>query len=349
MPKDKKTKKMNIWLVVALSAGLIFAALIFVFFGVYKFNWNNRFFTTIEKIVPFPAAYARGAGFISVKEVKADNAAVKKFYESQDFEKIGMRVDFSTDQGEKRLRVKEKEILSKIIENKIIEDLGKKRGITFSDAAVATELEKNISQFGNKDNLMSDLARLYGWTLSDFEQKVVKPELYAGKLTEVYVNEMDFSDQQTKIKSLYDRVAGKKEDFSAVAKEASEGQSAENGGDLGWSTKDQLIDEIAEKAYSLKVGEISPVIESPLGFHVLKLEERKTDNGNDLVHLRQIFVKKATFADWLKEKIKDYPVTVFLKDYRWNKSSSQLEFSDPEMQKFEQNLPANSQGDPSVF
>ncbi len=47
--------------------------------------------------------------------------------------------------------------------------------------------------------------------------------------------------------------------------------------------------------------------------------------------------------------MKSYPVIVFLGDYRWNKSTVQFEFSDPEMQKFEQNLPANSEGDPSVF
>ena len=117
-----------------------------------------------------------------MNEIKADDAAIRKFYESQDFEKIGMRVDFSTDQGKKRLQVKEKGIINKLIENKVIENLAKARGINLTDADVATELESNIQQFGNKDNLMSDLARLYGWTLDDFEQKVVKPEMYSAEI-----------------------------------------------------------------------------------------------------------------------------------------------------------------------
>src|SRR4030042_3847709 len=182
MPESKKTKKWKMWILVAASAGLIFGLLLFVMFGVYRFNWNNNFFAVIEKTIPFPAVYVRGAGFVSVNEIKADNAAVKKFYESQDFEKLGMRVDFSTEQGKKRLRVREKEIIGKIIENEVIEDLGKKRGIVFSDAAVSAEIENNIQQFGNKDNLMSDLARLYGCAIADFEQKGGKPELYADKL-----------------------------------------------------------------------------------------------------------------------------------------------------------------------
>ena len=288
-------------------------------------------------------------GTISVNEIKADDASVRKFYESQDFEKIGMRVDFSTDQGKKRLQVKEKEIINKLIENKVIENLAKKRGITLTDADVATELESSIQQFGNRDNLMSDLARLYGWTIDDFEQKVVKPEMYSEKLTEIYVNNLDTSTEQAKIKSLYDRVANKKEDFAKVAKEASDGQSAANGGDLGWSTKDQLVQQVGDKTYSLNVGEISEPIESPLGFHVLKLLEKKTENGEDMVHLAQIFVKNPTYSDWLASQMKNYPVTVFLKDYEWNSSNGQVEFRDPAMRTFEQNLPANSEGDPSVF
>jgi foldase protein PrsA len=350
MPNKKaRTKKAKIWLIVGVAAGMIFVFLLFLVFGVYKFNWNNRFFVNATKVIPFPAIYIRGAGSISVNEIKANLASVKKFYESQDFEKIGMRVDFSTDQGEKRLRIKEKEVISKMIENRVIENLAKKRGIVLTDSSVATELESNVQQFGNKDNLMSDLARLYGWTIKDFEQKVVKPEMYSEKLAEVYANEIDTSAQQEKIKLLHEKVTSKKEDFTKVAKENSDGQSAENGGDLGWSTKEQLIQPVADKAFSMKVGEISEPIESALGFHILKLVEKKTDNDQEMVHLSQIFVKKTTFADWLKEQTKKYPVTIFLKDYQWNSNDAQIEFRDTGMRSFEQNLPANSEGDPSVF
>lgn len=349
MTKEKNLKKLKLWLIVGVSAGVIFAFLLFLFLGVYKFNWNNRFFAAVEKIIPFPAVHIRGAGSVNIGEIKEDNAAVRKFYESQDFDQIGMRVDFSTEQGRKRLLVKEREIINKLIENKVIENLARKRGIVLADSVVSAELENNISQFGNKENLMSDLARLYGWTLADFEQKVVKPEMYSEKLAEIYANNLDTSPQQSKIKSLYDRVTTKKEDFAKVAGVASDGQSAKSGGDLGWSTKDQLIQEVSDKAYAMKTGEISQAIESPLGFHILKLEEKKTDNGEELVHLRQIFVKKTTFGDWLKEQMKNYSVSVFLKDYEWNSEAAQVEFRDPAMKTFEQNLPANSEGDPSVF
>jgi len=336
-------------MITGIAAGVIFVFLLFLVLGVYKFNWNNRFFVGTTKVIPFPALYIRGAGSISVNEIKNNEHAVKKFYESQDFEKIGMRVDFSTEQGKKRLQIKEKEVISKMIENKVIEDLAKKRGIVLTNATVAAELESNIQQFGNKDNLMSDLARLYDWTINDFQQKVVKPGIYSEKLAQIFVDEMDTNAQQEKIKSLYEKATNKKEDFAKVAEENSDGQSAQDGGDLGWSTIEQLIQPVGDKAFSMKAGEISEPIESPLGFHILKLMEKKTDNDQEMVHLSQIFVKKTTFADWLKEQMKKYPVTIFLKEYQWNSNDAQIEFRDEEMRKFEQNLPVNSEGDPSVL
>jgi hypothetical protein len=349
MTKKKNYGKAKLLFVILGLAAAIFAVLALFVIGIYKFNWNNRFFVAISSRVPFPAAYVHNAGIISVNEIKSDNAAVKKFYESQDFEKLGMRVDFSTEQGKKRLQVKEKNIISKLVENKVIEDLAKKRGISITDAAVSSELEKNIAQFGNKDNLMSDLARLYGWTIDDFEQKIVKPEMYSRKLEEIYSKELDSSQQKAKADSLYEKVTKGKVDFASVAKENSDGQSAENGGDLGWSTKDQLIQAVAEKAFSMKAGDISQPVESSLGFHILKLQEKKTDNGQELVHLSQIFVKKDPYSDWLASQMKNYSVTIFLGAYTWNEDTGQIEFSDPAMNTFEKNLSTNSEGDPSVF
>ncbi|MDD3486784.1 MAG: peptidylprolyl isomerase [Candidatus Moranbacteria bacterium] len=347
--KHKKKQAVKIWLIAGASALAIFAVLASVILGVYEFNWSNRFFVSATKNIPFPALYIRGAGFVSVNEVKSDLQSVKKFYESQDFAKLGMRIDFNTDQGQKRLKVKEKEIISKLVENKVVEALAEKQGIAISNSDVNAELEKNIAQFGNKDNLMSDLARLYGWTIDDFSEKVVKPEMYAAKLSENYAGSLDTGAEQEKAQDLYKQATAKNADFATIAKENSDGQSGEDGGDLGWSTQDQLIGPVGEKAFSMKVGEISDPVESELGFHILKLTEKKTDNGVEIVHLSQIFVKKPTFSDWLSGQMKNYPVTVFVKEYQWNSGDAKIGFRDSEMQKFEKNLPANSEGDPSVF
>ncbi len=65
------------------------------------------------------------------------------------------------------------------------------------------------------------------------------------------------------------------EDFAELAREISEGPSAPEGGDLGFFTYQQMVPPFAEAAFALEVGEISEVVRSNFGFHVIKVEEKK--------------------------------------------------------------------------
>lgn len=65
------------------------------------------------------------------------------------------------------------------------------------------------------------------------------------------------------------------EHFAKVAREVSEDFTAANGGSLGNVTKGQLLPELEEKVFSLKTGEVSDILESPLGYHIFKVEGRK--------------------------------------------------------------------------
>ncbi len=65
------------------------------------------------------------------------------------------------------------------------------------------------------------------------------------------------------------------EDFAELARELSQGPSAPEGGDLGFFTYDQMVPPFAEAAFALEPGEISPVVRTNFGFHVIKVEEKK--------------------------------------------------------------------------
>ena len=105
------------------------------------------------------------------------------------------------------------------------------------------------------------------------------------KIPEIGIEER--SRVRKKLISFRDRV-NNGEDFKVLATLYSEDiESAKNGGELGFVSRDQLVAEFAAAAFSLKENEISEVIETNYGYHIIQCVERKSD----MVNVRHILMK----------------------------------------------------------
>ncbi len=83
--------------------------------------------------------------------------------------------------------------------------------------------------------------------------------------------------------------AGK--DFSEIAKEKSTGPSAAQGGDLGYLSKGTIILEIEEVVFALVLEELSEVIKTDFGFHILKITEKKTETIKVLEEVKEDIIQ----------------------------------------------------------
>jgi peptidyl-prolyl cis-trans isomerase C len=65
------------------------------------------------------------------------------------------------------------------------------------------------------------------------------------------------------------------EDFAALAKQHSQDGSAQQGGDLGYFEREQMVPAFSEAAFSLKPGHVSDVVTTQFGYHIVKVTDRK--------------------------------------------------------------------------
>ena len=83
------------------------------------------------------------------------------------------------------------------------------------------------------------------------------------------------------------------EDFEALARESSEDPgSAASGGDLGFFGKGRMVPEFEEAAFGLGPAEMSEVVESPFGFHLIRAEEVREERVKPFDEMREEIVNE---------------------------------------------------------
>jgi peptidyl-prolyl cis-trans isomerase D len=125
-------------------------------------------------------------------------------------------------------------------------------------------------------------------------------------------------DEVAKAKSEAEKVlaeARKGADFAALAgKHSKDEGTAGNGGDLGFFGRERMVQPFSEAAFSMKPGEISDLVRSPYGFHIIKVEDVRPESTRTLDQVRveiEAALKEEKGRDVAFRKVTDFSDVVY--------------------------------------
>jgi peptidyl-prolyl cis-trans isomerase C len=247
----------------------------------------------------------QGTITISEEELSAELDRLVSQYQAQ-----------GADVSEEQVQQMRASLLDQMIEKAILVAAALASGQELDEAALEAEVESVRSQFGDKETYLAAIAQ-YGYTDESLRQEISDALLIQQYLENVVLSALEISDDEVEafynenpsyfetpetvtashILILLDEDADESQraeaerkinevaqlladgaDFAETAMEYSEGPSAPSGGDLGEFQRGQMVAPFEEAAFALEVGEISDVVETQFGLHLIYVRS-KTEAG----------------------------------------------------------------------
>lgn len=228
-------------------------------------------------------------------------------YARQQFSRSGKPID--------EAQMKE-EVLNQLIGGELLYQESKKAGIKIDDKTVEDQMAQWKKQFPTEDdykkalkemNLTEDLMRsdmrkglfLEKFITEKFVNKTTVPEK---EVKEFYDSHPDMFKQSEQVKASHILIKVKPdatqaeqdealkkikeiqakqkkgEDFAELAKTYSECPSSSKGGDLGYFGRGQMVPPFEAAAFALKPGEVSDIVKTEFGYHLIKVTDKKPES-----------------------------------------------------------------------
>lgn len=307
----------NVRLMVYGFIGLIGAALVAAggigAYRVYHYTALDSFSVNVARALHLPALKVNGET-VPYADYVSDLHAIKLFR------------DFSKTTGEASANFTDAQlsdqVLSRLATNVIVAQAAQRLGAVITTDDTDKIKAQLLQQFKTVDVINAELSKRYGWDLATYERKVMRPYILETKLGEKL--QSDPATRATLHQQAESVLAQIKNggDFAALAKQYGSDGTAAQGGDLGWFKKGDMVPQFEAAAFALKKGEVSDIVETAYGFHIIKLEGQRNTKVKDPttgkmvnqleIHARHILFAFPTVNSFLGQEIKNAKINLYL-------------------------------------
>ncbi|TAK89007.1 hypothetical protein EPO04_02785 [Patescibacteria group bacterium] len=305
--KSSSSSKRN-WLIIGGTIVGIIAVFLLVF-GVliYKYKSDNRVVQVVANIVPYPAEKVNNT-WVTYGTYLFEVNSIKHYYQSQSSESGGQQIDFTSEDGKKRLKQLEEQVLTQLQQEAVVRQIAKQQKVTVTEKEVKEQVDQITKSAGGEDKVKEVLKKYYGWDKGDLQKKI-RFQLLKQKTSEKLQDDPSMNAQaKAKAEEALKQVQGGG-DFAELAKKYSQDSSAANGGDLGFFSKGQMVPEFEKAAFELQPGQISGLVKTKYGYHIIKVTEKKDDQ----VRASHILIKGVDFDQYVEDQLKQAKVNQYIK------------------------------------
>ncbi|MCF7906354.1 peptidylprolyl isomerase [Patescibacteria group bacterium] len=308
--KLKEDKKFRNFFIIIISILFIIVVINSVYrFSIYKFDKKDDFSLKYADFFNIPAFVINGDKML-YNDFISDFKTLSYYYQKRNSENPDMPIIPDND-------IK-KELKEKTIQDYFMFQLASDYNINVSSVEIENEFNEVIDQLGDASKIEQAIFDAYSWSIDEFKENVLKPFILREKLENyISLNDQINKDKKDLISSILSEIQNSNKDFSYFAKKYSEDVgSSENGGDLGWILRGQMIEEFEDVVFSLEEDEISDIFKTKYGYHIAKVSSRASiGEPEESVRVSHILIRTKGLDDLINEKINDSIIKTKIKIY----------------------------------